>query len=736
MPSKYQSSRPHVPASLRREAEVEAGHKCSVAHCNERIALELHHIDGNRDNNRIENVVLLCAIHHEMAERRLIDRKSLQTYKLLNRQKAGLEQEQSLSEEARQTYLAEFGSWLGTELGNQLEKQPLMHTQLRIFGTDQQPITKFDEFEAFLHNTGKTIILGNGGSGKTTYLLTWLRYLVDKAILNAGTRLPIYVSMSAFTSNTKLDDIIRASIGRFGISIRQHSIEQLLSDGDLFVVFDGINEISSKALNSSAPQSIVNFMNIYPKTLFVLSSRYIREVIDLDLPRLDITAWSKNTVQSYLIKRLGKKLGKETFAIIGDDVDFEWMTNSSMAGLCSNPLTLSMLAALAENKGDIPQRNEDIISKVIDLMVERISQTEWRKIPSQFWREILEEFAYVMLEHKHILSVPLENAIRLLGQLLSSLKIRNLLPQTLDAFDLLEGIIATGLMRQESNYLYWMHQIVHEHLSIVYSRKKFDIFTKICKFTLCPHCGYRLEDLYEDTSFLYGKCTETDEIQRIKKVEIPDKYKLRRKIRFFDHTGHPVADDGVAVPKTFFDDHYLGYLPLGGQAYLLAIENAHNRPSDRIVEYQDLLNSSGGDTPYQFDLEVWALAEAGVFQIHQKRDLIRIYIHSFPINPSARIYGYTLITLKDLMPEDLDESPEDRFGIVPPDWEEIEAQRRARNLPIYNRYSFVEDDKSKVFEVAKKHGGQIIREWGGIEEIVAEFKGEGWDFTGYNLDEG
>ncbi len=81
--AKYTSSRPSIPASLRRSVEVESGHCCAIKACTEHTYLEIHHIDENRENNVLANLILLCDRHHKMAHANVIDRKSLREYKTL-----------------------------------------------------------------------------------------------------------------------------------------------------------------------------------------------------------------------------------------------------------------------------------------------------------------------------------------------------------------------------------------------------------------------------------------------------------------------------------------------------------------------------------------------------------------------------------------------------------------------------------------------------------------------------
>ena len=61
---KYSNPRPRIPAVTHREVKIEARFACIA--CTERVSLNTHHIDGNRENNNPENLALLCANCHGM----------------------------------------------------------------------------------------------------------------------------------------------------------------------------------------------------------------------------------------------------------------------------------------------------------------------------------------------------------------------------------------------------------------------------------------------------------------------------------------------------------------------------------------------------------------------------------------------------------------------------------------------------------------------------------------------
>lgn len=81
---KYTRPRTKLTADITRAVKVESGHECSIKGCMEHTYLEIHHINENREDNRIENLILLCRKHHMMSHHNVIDKKSLREYKKLN----------------------------------------------------------------------------------------------------------------------------------------------------------------------------------------------------------------------------------------------------------------------------------------------------------------------------------------------------------------------------------------------------------------------------------------------------------------------------------------------------------------------------------------------------------------------------------------------------------------------------------------------------------------------------
>ena len=77
------SSRPAIPAELRRRVLVEAGHRCAIPTCRH-IDVDVHHIIPWAECrvHEYENLIALCPNCHRRAGKGEIDRKSIRLYKL------------------------------------------------------------------------------------------------------------------------------------------------------------------------------------------------------------------------------------------------------------------------------------------------------------------------------------------------------------------------------------------------------------------------------------------------------------------------------------------------------------------------------------------------------------------------------------------------------------------------------------------------------------------------------
>lgn len=73
--------RKRIPSEIQQQLLIQCGYKCSVPRCNTAESLEFHHINRKPNDNRIENMIVFCAVHHHQAHRGKISAKACQVMK-------------------------------------------------------------------------------------------------------------------------------------------------------------------------------------------------------------------------------------------------------------------------------------------------------------------------------------------------------------------------------------------------------------------------------------------------------------------------------------------------------------------------------------------------------------------------------------------------------------------------------------------------------------------------------
>lgn len=76
------ASRPPIPAELKRQVLLEAGHRCAIPSCKQPVT-DIHHIIPWKDcsEHNFDNLIAICPNCHRLAHEGKIDKKSLRFYK-------------------------------------------------------------------------------------------------------------------------------------------------------------------------------------------------------------------------------------------------------------------------------------------------------------------------------------------------------------------------------------------------------------------------------------------------------------------------------------------------------------------------------------------------------------------------------------------------------------------------------------------------------------------------------
>ncbi len=108
-----------IPAEMRRQVLLEAGHRCAIHTCRH-TDVEVHHIEpwSRCKEHRLENLIALCPNCHKLVESGKIDRKSLHVYK------ARLAAQFRFQSEVEVTSEPHKGGWKTTTLNEEGKEPP------------------------------------------------------------------------------------------------------------------------------------------------------------------------------------------------------------------------------------------------------------------------------------------------------------------------------------------------------------------------------------------------------------------------------------------------------------------------------------------------------------------------------------------------------------------------------------------------------------------------------------
>ena len=109
-----------IPRDIQLQLLIRCGYKCSVPRCGITESLEFHHINKNPSDNRKENIIVFCAVHHHLADKGKVSVKACRVMKQMLPDLDGLSlasyKELSLSKE-------EFSSFL--DIARRISKESL-----------------------------------------------------------------------------------------------------------------------------------------------------------------------------------------------------------------------------------------------------------------------------------------------------------------------------------------------------------------------------------------------------------------------------------------------------------------------------------------------------------------------------------------------------------------------------------------------------------------------------------
>lgn len=232
-------------------------------------------------------------------------------------------------------------------------------------------------YDAFLSNIYRVVLLGNPGGGKST-LSQKLCY--DFASDNKNRNTPILVVLREYGQEKKahrcsiLEFIESTANSKYQVKPPQGALEYLLLNGRAFVIFDGLDELLDTSYRQEISEDVESFCNLYPSVPVLVTSREVGyEQAPLDNRKFEefrLGGFEPQNVTEYVTKwfNLDSDLTENQKT---QKVESFTRESAIIPDLRSNPLMLALLCNIYRGENYIPRNRPDVYEKCATMLFEQ-----------------------------------------------------------------------------------------------------------------------------------------------------------------------------------------------------------------------------------------------------------------------------------------------------------------------------------------------------------------------------
>ena len=231
----------------------------------------------------------------------------------------------------------------------------------------QQPIQKVFETVA---NSQRAVILGDPGSGKSSLL----QYLALEWVEGKTETLPLLIELREFAIDPAANFLDFLHRGR-GVDWQfdQQQLHQNLLESSALVMFDGLDEVFDRTIQSTVIDDIIRFSQQYPKAQILITSR----IIGYNPERFQHSGFQHFTIQSLDIEKIHEFIDRWYDLSMGSDPDKARLkqrlkaaiaNSQAIANLADNPLLLTMIAIL-NRRQELPQDRADLYDQASRVLL-------------------------------------------------------------------------------------------------------------------------------------------------------------------------------------------------------------------------------------------------------------------------------------------------------------------------------------------------------------------------------
>ncbi|MEG4629961.1 HEAT repeat domain-containing protein [Microcoleus sp. AR_TQ3_B6] len=251
---------------------------------------------------------------------------------------------------------------------------------------ENKPETKIERLEVLAGlrkyvQQGNVLLVGKPGSGKSTVLQRFRWELALKA-LNEGDRpIPVLVQLR---SDRSIPEAIYAEFRQAKLRVSREEVDDLLFDGKLLLLLDGVNEMPSQQRR----QELQLFHDDNPDTPMIFTTRDLALGGSLGIEKkLEMCALTEAQMREFVHKHLPQ----HGDLLLGQLRD-------RLREIAETPLLLEMMCKVFKNSGKIPQSKGELFQEFDRQYDEFKGGASVSDDFRRFKSEVLQQLAFVMLQ--------------------------------------------------------------------------------------------------------------------------------------------------------------------------------------------------------------------------------------------------------------------------------------------------------------------------------------------------
>ena len=273
-----------------------------------------------------------------------------------------------------------------TDLQVEVEVEIPPEDRSQFLSSKKKPETKIDRLEVLTGlrkyvQQGNVLLVGKPGSGKSTVLQRFRWELALEALKEGDRQIPVLVQLR---SDRSIVQAICAEFRQAKLRVSLEEVDDLLLDGKLLLLLDGVNEMPS----SQRRQDLQLFRDDNRDTPMIFTTRDLALGGSLGIEKqLEMCALTEAQMREFV----GKYLPQHGDLLLRQ-------LGNRLREVAETPLLLQMMCQVFENSGKIPQSKGELFQEFDRLYDEFKGAQSVSEDFRRFKSDLLQQLAFVMLQ--------------------------------------------------------------------------------------------------------------------------------------------------------------------------------------------------------------------------------------------------------------------------------------------------------------------------------------------------